>query len=144
MVLRPTTGIRRRLHIVFSGVMRLVLLAPYAKSDSIMSSSTRNGRVVCIVEAHTEAGARNHNRNSAAAAWRVEIDQLVREPLKRTPLKRCLSVRSCAGVLACMTDGLWRGCADNVVRTACNGSEQRLLDRARTCYHTINTCCTAH
>jgi hypothetical protein len=42
-----------------------------------MSSSIRNERVVWIVEAQTEAGSKNQHRNIAAAAWRVEIDQLV-------------------------------------------------------------------
>ena len=50
-------------------------------------------------------------------------------------LKRRMSVRRCADVRACMTDGFWHGCADHVVRTARSpygmqpGSEQRLLDR---------------
>ena len=33
---------------------------------------------------------------------------------------RYVSVRRCAVVRACMTDGFWRGCADHAVRTACS------------------------
>ncbi len=66
-----------------------------------------------------------------------------RTPLKRTPLKHCLSThdqhvvprrymstRRRAVMRAYMTDSFWRGCPGHVVRTACStGLKRRLLGR---------------
>ncbi len=72
-----------------------------------------------------------------------------RTPLRRTPLKHCLSThdqhvvprrymstRRRAVMQACMTDSFWRGCPGHVARTACStGLSGDSGSAARTCYH---------